>query len=294
MQGVFFIKKLPKTITDPTILSTAKVQTFVKGWAERWKLICKLDLMLPNSGRIRDAFEYYVFRRPWARWHRFAYIPEYRDIFFDYVLRFFYQYPISKGHTVLQIGASFGEETIRFARAVGAQGLVIAVEPVPSNVERLRKTFTKEAFPQVAIAAKAAAGEIGNLRFFLGFEKEGRLADIAADNLTYDWWGIEDHLNEARYKGVIQVPADTPDNIIAPYKLDRIDFILIETNGTELEVVKAMDKTLRITKRIGARGHVKRDGIPIFEGISVHLKERGFEVMVTDEGMVLAENKSLP
>lgn len=284
------MSKLPETITDPTILSSPKVQAFVKGWPRLWQWICRIDRLVPDHGPVREVFEERVFRRPWARWHRFAYIPEYRDAFFDYILRFFYKYPVRTGHTVLQIGASFGEETIRFARSVGPEGRVIAVEPVPSNVDRLRQTFDAGAFPQVTIIPKAAAGERGNLRFFLGVEKEGRLADIAAENLTYEWWGVEDHLNEERYKGVTEVPADTPDNIIAPFDLDRIDFILVETNGTELEVVKAMDRTLKITKRIGARGHVKRDGVPIYEEIASYLKGRGFEVAVTDEGMVLAEN----
>jgi hypothetical protein len=123
-------------------------------------------------------------------------------------------------------------------------------------------------------------------------EKEGRLADIPAKDLTYEWWGVSDHLNSERYKGLITVEADTPDNIIAPFRLTNIDFILIETNGTELEIVQSMDDLLDITQRIGARGHVRRDGVPIYFAIKQELSKRKFLVTVTDEGMVLA--KKLP
>jgi len=286
------MNNLPVTLTDPTILSTPKVRSFVKCWPTIWMIIEQTDNLLPSKGLLRKLFERYVFTRPWARWHRFAYIPEYRDVFFDYILRFFYRYPIAKGDVVLQIGASCGEETLRFAKSVGCEGRVIAVEPVPSNVKRLQDIFTKDKFPQVSIVPKAAASRCGLLRFFLGVEKEGRLADIPAENLTYEWWGVEDHLNEQRYKGVTTVQADTPENIIKPFELNCLDFILVETNGTELEVVQAMDNMLSITKRIGARGHVQRDGVPIHIKIAELLTSRGFDVAVTDEGMVLGRNRA--
>ena len=283
--------RLPETITDSNELLTPGVQAFVKAWPRRWKLISMLDRTLPKSGALREAFQLRVFTQPWAKWHRFAYIQKYRDVFFEYILRISHNYPIKTGDTVVQFGASFGEETIRFARAVGSTGRVIAVEPVPSNVERLKATFTPDKFPQVLIVPKAAAAQSGNLKFYLGVEKEGRLADIAAADLTYKWWGVEDHLNPHRYKGLIEVPADTPVEILAPFALSNIDFVLVETNGTELEVVKGMDPILAIVRRIGARGHVLRDGVPSYEAIAEHLRAKGFATVVTDEGMVLAERR---
>ncbi len=279
---------LPETITDHNVLQSQKVRRFVKSWPRRWRMISALDRFLPESGKLREIFYNKIFIRPWAKWHRFAYIPEYRDVFFEYIVTFFYQYPIKTNDIVVQIGASVGEETIRFARAVGQSGKVIAIEPVPSNVENLQKTFATDTYPQVSIVPKAAADKTGNLRFFLGFEKEGRLAEIPANDLTFEWWGVEDHLNEERYKGETLVEADTPENILAPFGLNHIDFILVETNGTELEVIRAMGKILPITKHIGARGHVMRDGVPIYLEIEAYLKEKGFTTSVTNEGMVLA------
>jgi FkbM family methyltransferase len=282
--------RLPEPITDPNVLQYPRIRRFIKSWPLRWRLISMINQCLPKSGRLRKTFEDRIFAHPWARWHRFAYIPEYRDTFFEYILTFFYQYPIRKGDVVVQIGASGGEETIRFARSVGETGRVIAIEPAPFNVQRLKETFTPDEFPQVTIVPKAAANTKGKLRFFLGLEKEGRLAEIPANELTYEWWGVQDHLNEPRYQGETLVEADTPDKLLAPFGVTHIDFILVETNGTELEVVQAMDKILPITRRIGARGHVMRDGVPIYHAIEAQLKAKGFETSVTDEGMVLANS----
>ena len=136
---------------------------------------------------------------------------------------------------------------------------------------------------------KGAWKERAELEFFIGGEKEHRLADLAANTLTYEWWGVADHLHEDRYKGRMMVHVDTIDNIIAEAGVDRVDFILFETNGAELEGVQGMDAALSITKRIGARGHVMRDGVPIYRAIAKHLEGKGFETAITSEGMVLAQ-----
>jgi FkbM family methyltransferase len=236
-------------------------------------------------------FTEHVFSLPWNSWYRFAYVPEYRDLFFEYIVTFLFQYPIRRGDVVVHVGASVGEETLRFAKSIGRTGRLIAVEPEAKNIERLFRIFRPDSFPQVAVVGKAASNVTGDLRFFVGGEKEHRIAEIPGNELTYEWWGVTDHLNESRYKGVTNVPADTLDNIVRPYSLDHVDFILIETNGSELEVVKGMEEILRITKRLGVRGHVMRDGIPINSSIARLLQERGFETAISSEGMVLAERR---
>jgi FkbM family methyltransferase len=282
------VTRRPEPLTDPNELRRFRVRLVIKTWRLWWPLIAAVDQRLVLDRALRQRWHEIIFERPWRRWHRFAYVAEIRDVFFEYIMRFFYKFPIKKGDVVVQIGASAGEETLRFARSVGRNGRVIAIEPAPSNVERLMETFTTEAFPQVTIVPRAAARQQGRRRFFLGFEKEGRLADIPAQNLTYEWWGVEDHLSPERYKGEITVEVDTPASLLAPFELANIDFVLIETNGTELEVVQAMDPILPMVERIGCRGHVRRDGVPIYKAIESHLKDRDFETSVTEELMVLA------
>src|SRR5262249_20837058 len=73
------------------------------------------------------------------------------------------------------------------------------------------------------------------------------------------------------------------------FSLNHIDFILVETNGSELEVVRGMEAILPITRRLGVRGHVRRDGVPINAAIADYLTGKGFRTSITTEGIVLAE-----
>ncbi|MEQ8746007.1 FkbM family methyltransferase [Pyruvatibacter sp.] len=282
--------KLPKPILDAGVLNTPGVKKRVAAWPRRWRTISFLNRNLPRHGLARRLFEWCVFQRPWARWHRFAYVPEYRDVFFEYILTFFYRYPVTAGDTIVQIGASNGEETARFSKAVGAGGRVIAIEPAPDNVSQLIARFPQDGSGNVTVVPKAAAKSGGQLRFFLGQPKEGRLADIPGDNLTYEWWGVEDHLNAERYRGEVLVEADTPVSILESAEVGPIDFVLVETNGTELEVVEALKPLLPKIKRVGARGHVSRDGVPTHQAIEAFLSAQGMTTFVTDEGMVLASH----
>jgi FkbM family methyltransferase len=261
----------------------------LNNWSAIYGIIAKLNRVIPMAGPFRDKFEDLVFTRHWNRWFRVAYVPENRDKFFEHIVTFFYRYPIRKGDIVVEVGASSGEEAIRFARAVGPNGRLIAIEPEAGNLAKLEECFPKDSFPQVTIVPKGAWKEKAELQFLTGGEKEHRLADLGAKELTYEWWGVTDHLQERRYKGAATVQVDTIDNIIAEMGIKSIDFVLFETNGAELEGVQGMDATLAIAKRIAARGHVMRDGVPIYKEIENYFKSKGFETAVTSEGMVLAQ-----
>ena len=110
--------------------------------------------------------------------------------------------------------------------------------------------------------------------------------------LTYEWWGVNDHLDESRYRESVKVAIDTVDNILQPIARTRIDFILVETNGSELEVVQGMGQVLSIVDRLAVRGHVMRDGVPIYKDIDCFLRTMGFATKVTTEGMVLARRRN--
>jgi FkbM family methyltransferase len=262
---------------------------FRQTWPFAWQLVRLSNQLLPQTGPLRDVFTDLIFTRPWRTCYRAGYDTQFRNLFFEYIVTFLFHYPIRKRDIVVHVGASFGEETLRFAKSVGRYGQVIAVEPEDRNVDALRKTFTPERFPQVSIVHKAAADRSGELRFFLGGEREHRLADIPCNELTYEWWGVTDHLAAHRYLELTTVPVDRLDNILRLFSLNHIDFILVETNGSELEVVRGMEAILPITRRLGVRGHVRRDGVPINAAIADYLTGKGFRTSITTEGMVLAE-----
>lgn len=266
----------------------ATLATYHAAWPIIWRLTALIYAVLPSGTWPERAFRHVVFTRPWRTFHRRAYITELRDRYFEYIATFFYNYPIRKGHVIVQLGASYGDETARLARAVGKKGRVIAVEPAPENQASLRARFEDGKHPQVTVVPMGAWNAPGELRFLLGGEREHRLADLNAEHLSYEWWGVSDHLDEHRYRGSTVVRVDTVENIARAHGLDRIDFVLVETNGSELEVVQGIGAMLPHTRRIGARGHVERDGVPIHLAIAEFLQANGFSTKTNDEGMVLA------
>ena len=274
-------------------MSSSLERGFQKAWPTLFRGIAWLNRLLPATGAVRRRFEDLVFTRHWNRWYRVAYVPENRDRFFEHILTFFYRYPVKAGDVIVQVGASFGEETRRFARAVGTTGRVIAVEPEAGNLERIRQMIPAEQFPQVTIVPKGAWKERGELRFLLAGEREHRLADLGSSDLSYEWWGVKDHLNDDRYRGATTIEVETLDNIIAAAGVERVDFILVETNGAELEVIQGLDKALSRVRRVAARGHVRRDGVPIHFAIQKHLAGKGLATSVTSEEMVLARQPEL-
>jgi FkbM family methyltransferase len=276
--------------TSVAHLGTARHRLFFFTWPLAWRIIRAVHAVLPRGGRLQEKFAELVFWRHWNKWYQLAYEPDYRDIFFECIVTFFYRYPIRKGDTVVHVGASFGEETRCFARAVGGRGRVFAIEPEARNVEVMRATLPHRRWPQLTVIESAAANAEGEVDFFVGGGKEHRLADIPCKELTYEWWGVRDHLARSRYQGKVKVEVNRLDNILRPYALDRIDFILVETNGSELEVIEGMGGILAITRRLGARGNVMRDGVPMHIAIDRHLRTKGLETFTTSEGMVLAEN----
>lgn len=251
-------------------------------------LAAPLDRCLPEDGALRRAFDEMAFVRPWLKLYRLAYVTDLRDRYFDHIVRFLYRCPIKPGDVVVQVGASLGEESERFARAVGPSGRLIAVEPEPTNVEILRERFPKDRYPQVTIVPMGAWKKKGELEFLVGSHKEHRLADLSAENLTYEWWGVEDTLQPSRYRSSIKVPVDTIDSILASLAIDAVDLMSFETNGAELEGVQGLVAIASRTRHVIARGHVRRDGVPIVRAILADLAAKGFDVAVTSEEMAVA------
>lgn len=87
---------------------------------------------------------------------------------FERITQSFYSKVIRPGDTVVDGGAHTGRHTIPFARLVGAHGLVVAFEPLPSPAETLRKLLAGSGLePRVRLRAEALAREPGRRSFFV-------------------------------------------------------------------------------------------------------------------------------
>lgn len=132
----------------------------------------------------------------------------------------------TKGWVCIDIGANVGAISLLLAKLVGPGGKVFAIEPGPPNVARLHANF--ELNPELATRTEIAACGMGRTR--------GEL-----------WWAEEkDNPGNAMLaqEGSHRIPVDTLDNFVREHGLDNLDFIKIDVEGMELDVMQGGKETL--------------------------------------------------
>ena len=139
-----------------------------------------------------------------------------------------------KGQTVYDVGAWEGIFTIFFARAVGDTGSVVAFEPNPDNYSCVLENVSLNHFKNVSVRMIALGREPG--RGMLVFSPQslgtGSLnTDIKRDLL----------LEEAK---TVQVDVDMLDHQIIELASPRPNFVKIDVEGFEFDVLSGMNDTV--------------------------------------------------
>ena len=135
---------------------------------------------------------------------------------------------IDPGMTILDIGAHIGHYTVIAADATGRGGKVFAFEPDPISFEFLRNNITENHLDGVATPIqKAVTDRPGRVRLYSG--RRDRVANsILRTNKT-----------SGRY---IQCDATTVDAVAAQLRMDAVDLIKIDVEGSEYDVLAGMDE----------------------------------------------------
>jgi len=150
-------------------------------------------------------------------------IPVFVEIFWDRVYEEFYS--PAEGDIVIDVGAHAGMFTMRAAKLVGDGGSVIAVEPEPKNLALLRRNIESHGLTNVKVISKAVHSKRTTVNLHLQ-------ALSVHHSLYY------------RSGNYIEVEADSLDNIVSELRLDRVDFVKIDTEGAELVILKGAEKIL--------------------------------------------------
>jgi|HubBroStandDraft_5_1064220.scaffolds.fasta_scaffold223893_1 FkbM family methyltransferase len=147
----------------------------------------------------------------------------------------FYEKRIKPGQTVLDIGANIGAHTMHFARAVGPNGRVVAVEATDyayrklcANLELNPTLRSQVSAQQVLLAASALSAKPAALHSSWPLDEGHELHPL--------------HRGELKSVGGARVLA--LDQLVLEEKLTRIDWIKIDVDGNELSVLQGASTVL--------------------------------------------------
>jgi len=131
-----------------------------------------------------------------------------------------------KGEVFIDIGAHIGKYALKIAREVGETGLVIAVEPNPDNYQMLQRGIMLNNLKNVVALNMAAWNEESTLKLFTGH--------LAGHHSTKIDWKLGWH----------EVNARPMDDVIEEFDINRVDWIKIDVEGAEWEVLLGLEKTI--------------------------------------------------
>lgn len=133
-----------------------------------------------------------------------------------------------KDQVVLDIGANIGKYTILTGKKVGAQGKIIAVEPMAKTFHILQKNINENELNKIVIPLKVGiSNKTGTARFYY---KEGH---SGASTMTAQ---VSDEYDD--------VDLTTIDEIVKEQNLNRLDWIKIDAEGLEYEVLSGASRSI--------------------------------------------------
>lgn len=148
----------------------------------------------------------------------------------------FVQRYLKPGLTVLDIGAHHGFYTLIASKIVGRAGRVIAFEPSPRERKRLKRHVRLNSCSNVCISSAALGATAKRANLYL------------VD-------GAEDWCNSLRPPAVqantrqIEVEVKTLDEYLAKSAISSVDFMKLDVEGAELDVLKGATQLLHSNPR---------------------------------------------
>lgn len=140
------------------------------------------------------------------------------------------------GMTVLDIGAHHGFYTLLASKKVGPQGFVIAFEPSPRELRRLRWNLTLNRSRNVRLEPLALGSNEGMAELFVCLGQGTACNSLRPPAVSEP---IQPFL----------VPVTTLDSYLEKHLIHLVDFIKIDVEGAELEVLKGASGLLRSSSR---------------------------------------------
>ena len=208
--------------------------------------------------------------------------------------------------TIIEIGAHFGEDSVRFTEAFPS-ARIFAFEPDPRSIEIFKKHVNDDRIELIELALSDVEGE---LEFFQSYQ-EYQPADVPS---KYDWISEQDYkkgkLNNSGssslkkgYQHVlgetIKVKSKRYDNWACERDIRHVDLAWIDVQGAEKDVILGMGDEIKNIKFIWTEyGEMMYEGSMSRQDTIKLLDEKGFGAIeeLSDRGSsgdLLFRNRSL-
>jgi FkbM family methyltransferase len=135
-----------------------------------------------------------------------------------------------EGDTVIDIGAHIGRYTITSSKQVGDSGKVVAIEADPNNFQLLKRNIELNNLTNVLPLNYAVFSTKTKMKLY------EQLASAKYNSLML--------ARAAESKNYVEVNADTLDNILNQNGVNQVNWIKIDVEGAEFEVLKGSTETL--------------------------------------------------
>ena len=186
-------------------------------------------------------------------------------------------HPFKRGSVVVDAGARIGTFAAKISGALGEEGRIIALEPEPRNFACLRKNIEANGLRNVVAIQKALWSRTQRLDMYLS-------GNAAAHSAYQD--AFYSSTNNS-----ISVEADTLDSILQELGIASVDFVKMDIEGSEIEALKGMRKTLGSQVQLAIAAYHPVEGQLAHTVIAPQLTQLGFKATYAD-GIVHARRQT--
>jgi len=169
--------------------------------------------------------------------------------------------------TILDIGAYHGDWT-RMVKIIFPKANIFMVEATPDNEKILESVYEASGYEMALLGEK-------DKKKVLFFIADPKATDITTGNSRY--------MEKTRYFNEdlkINLPMTTLDGLVKKKKLKNIDFIKIDTQGSERDILKGGKKVIKRAEFIllETQNLEYNSGAPFMEDIIIDMKDYGFRL----------------
>jgi len=142
---------------------------------------------------------------------------------------------VQPGWTAVDVGAHIGYSTLLLAKCVGPKGRVLAFEPLAQNYKLLEENIRLNGHTNISAENLAVMAQPGSIE----------LRSATPGAMT---WVASTHLDPAAAVETQTVEGVTLDGYVQRHDISRIDFVKMDVEGAEGDVLAGMSTILKRDK----------------------------------------------